>query len=82
MFKLLENELDMVYASLSYVCACIKNVETIADYILENDDKSKYTLETTKLTEDIALQSFTMGERIKTEQERITDIKKNIVELY
>ena len=51
MFKLLENELDILFFCLSQAYICTKNVETLSDYILENDDKTKYILEVINLVE-------------------------------
>ena len=82
MFKLMENELDKVYASFSHVSACVKNVETLADYILENDDKNKYTLEMLNLTENLSQDMFRMGLRIEGECEKIEKIKNQIADLY
>lgn len=82
MFKLLENELDSLNASLSYTRACIKNVETLADYILENDDRNKYILEMITITEKISQYMFNMDLKMESEQEYIEQTKKKIAELF
>lgn len=82
MFKLMENELDTVYASLNYTRACIKNVEALADFILEYDDKNNYTLEMIKITEEMAQDMFSFNLKIEANQEYIEKIKKKITELY
>ena len=82
MFKFLENELDSLNASLSYTRACIKNVETLADYILEDDDRNKYLLEMISITEKISQFMFDMNLKMETEQEYIEKIKKDIANLY
>ena len=82
MFKLLENELDSLNASLSYTRACIKNVETIADYILENDDRNKYRLEMISMTEKILQYMFSMDLKMGAEQGYIEQTKKDIADMY
>ncbi len=82
MFKLLENELDSLNASLSYTRACIKNVETLADYILENDDRNKYILEMITITEKISQYMFNMDLKMESEQEYIEQTKKKIADLF
>lgn len=82
MFKLMENELDTVFASLSYTRACIKNVETLADYILENDDKANYTEEMINIAEKLSQDMFNLNLKIESNQELIEGIKKKITKLY
>ena len=82
MFKLLENELDMLFACLSGAHKTAKSVETIGDYILENDDKNKYTKEELHLVETISQDIFEMIIRIEAEGEKIQELKKKIVDLY
>lgn len=82
MFKLLENELDTLNASLSHTRACIKNVESFADYILEDDDRGKYMLEMISITEKISQYMFGMDLKMKAEQEYIEQTKKKIADLF
>ena len=81
MFKLMENELDRVYSSLSKTLAFLINVETFAGYILEDDDRKKYTKEMIAVTEEILEKTHSMTEKIETEQECIETIKDEILEL-
>ena len=82
MFKLLENELGLLHSSYSKTFVFAKNIETFADYILEDDDKNNYTKDMINIVEKISQSIFQMSERIKIEQEYIEKIKKEIIELY
>lgn len=82
MFKLLENELDILFFCLSQAYICTKNVETLSDYILENDDKTKYILEVINLVEEFSQEVFNMGLRIEMENEQIKKMKAKIVDLF
>ena len=81
LFKLLENELDMVYSSLCQTYAYVKNIETFTEGIIEYDDKDKYTKEMISIIKDISQRISTMFEKIETEQEYIKEIKDKIVRL-
>ena len=82
MFKLMENELDMVHSSFSKTHAYVTNVETFAEYILEDDDRHKYTKEMVEIIEDVHERISIMFDKITTEQEYIEKIKDKIVKLY
>ena len=82
MFKLLENELDMLFACFSGAHKTAKSIEAIADYILENDDLTQYTKEEIKLVKEFSQEIFNMGIRIEYEGEYIQKMKSKIVELY
>ena len=82
MFKLLENELDMLFSCLNGVHKTAESIETIADYILKNDDKKNYKKDEIKLVEDFAQKIFSMRIRIEGEGELIQRMKSEIVDLY
>ena len=81
-FKLLENELDMLFAGINGVHKTAKSVETIADYILENDDKTNYTKGELDLVKEFAQEVFNMYQRFETEAESILKMRSKIIDLY
>lgn len=81
MFKRLENELDMVHSSFSKTYAYAKNVETFAEYILEDDDRGKYTKDMIDLVEEIYARTEKIFDKITLEQDFIEKIKEKIVEM-
>ena len=72
----------MVHSSFSKTFAYIKNVETFAEYILEDDDRGKYTEEMVDIIEEIHERINKMFDKITTEQKFIEKIKEKIVEMY
>ena len=80
MYKLLENELDCTHSYISQVKTALMNVESIAEYIIEYDEKSKYTKEELDMVNKILDLAFRMDTHMECEQEEIREIKHKIVE--
>ena len=80
MYKLLENELDYTYAYISQVKTSLKNIESIAEYIIEYDAKSKYTKNELEIINKIPELAFRINMRMDCELEEIQKIKHKIVD--
>ena len=76
----MENELGLVYSHIRETCVSAENVDSLASFILENDDKSKYTKEELIFINNIKDDISAMSSRINNEGERILKIQKKIVD--
>ena len=82
MFKLLENQLDMLFSCYNGSHKTAMSAQGIAEYILNHDEKDKYTKDELNLTKKISEKIDEFIFRLEVDGDNIKEIKSKILNLY